>query len=122
MQRGAVCEAEHKHGKCVAILFVGSGLCTRHAQKRTSTSCSEERTGTQTCHLSLDNRVRERRAVAHKRCGAVAVHQARVDGAAWIGHIDTDELLYPASSPDYSMHQVLDTVPMNVRFSLEIVS
>lgn len=51
----------------------------------------------------------------NETCHAVAVHQARVDGATWIGHIDTDELLYPASSPDYSMHQVLDTVPMDVR-------
>ena len=45
---------------------------------------------------------------------AVAINQARVDGAAWIGHIDTDELLYPASSPTFSMHGLLEEVSSEV--------
>jgi hypothetical protein len=44
----------------------------------------------------------------------VAVHQARVDGVSWLGHIDTDELVYPAGSPSYSVHEVLAKVPSGV--------
>jgi hypothetical protein len=45
---------------------------------------------------------------------AVAIFQARVDGAAWLGHIDTDELVYPAGSASYSMHEILAKVPRKV--------
>ena len=38
-----------------------------------------------------------------------------MDGAAWLGHIDTDELVYPASSGKYSMHEILSHVPSHVR-------
>lgn len=46
---------------------------------------------------------------------AVAIHQARVDGANWLGHIDTDELVFPAGSLSYSMHDILKQVPDTVR-------
>jgi hypothetical protein len=52
---------------------------------------------------------------------AVAVHQARVDGVTWIGHVDTDELVYPAGSPGYSMHQLLDDIPDHVRTRLTFI-
>lgn len=48
-------------------------------------------------------------------CSAVAIEQARVDGVAWLGHIDTDEFMYPASSGNFSMHEVLEPLSREVR-------
>ena len=48
-------------------------------------------------------------------CSAVAVEQARVDGVTWLGHIDTDEFMYPASSDNFSMHEVLEPLSWEVR-------
>jgi hypothetical protein len=45
---------------------------------------------------------------------AVAIHQARVDGVSWLGHIDTDELVHPAGSASYSLHDILANVPERV--------
>lgn len=32
----------------------------------------------------------------------------------WIIHLDTDELLHPAGTPEYSLRQLLSDVPENV--------
>jgi hypothetical protein len=62
-------------------------------------------------HLVWIHRSRANAAVV---C-TVAIQQARVDGATWIGHIDTDELVYPAGSADFSMHQILNSISPDVR-------
>lgn len=35
-------------------------------------------------------------------------------GMDWIIHLDTDELLYPAGTREYSLRQLLSEVPGNV--------
>lgn len=39
---------------------------------------------------------------------------AQEDKADWILHVDTDELVYPAGSPSYSLIEILDSVPEEV--------
>lgn len=45
---------------------------------------------------------------------AEAIKLARADGVDWLLHIDTDELVYPGGSPDYSLQEVLTAVPDEV--------
>ncbi len=35
-------------------------------------------------------------------------------GIGWIAHIDTDELLYPAGTPDFSLQSLMAAVPANI--------
>ncbi|XP_022883632.1 glycosyltransferase-like KOBITO 1 [Olea europaea var. sylvestris] len=44
----------------------------------------------------------------------MAIVMARDAGAEWIIHLDTDELLHPAGSREYSLRQLLIDVPGNV--------
>ncbi|CAO2831668.1 unnamed protein product [Amaranthus hypochondriacus] len=61
----------------------------------------------------------------HKPCNGVlfvkqtlnmemAIAMAREAGMEWILHLDTDELLHPAGSQDYSVRQIFAKVPTNV--------
>ena len=43
----------------------------------------------------------------------IAIEKAIAMGLDWLVHVDTDELLYPGGSPDYSMRQVLGNVGKN---------
>jgi hypothetical protein len=43
-----------------------------------------------------------------------AIGLAAADGARWLLHVDTDELVYPGGSRDYSLAQVLARVPEDV--------
>lgn len=45
---------------------------------------------------------------------AEAIKLAREDQVDWILHIDTDELVYPGGSPEYSLQQFLGTQPAEV--------
>lgn len=45
---------------------------------------------------------------------AVGIHMARADGADWLLHIDTDEMIYPGGTRDYSLQQTLGSVPPDV--------
>lgn len=44
-------------------------------------------------------------ADAHPTCAwdAVGIGMAQRDGVDWLLHVDTDELIYPSGSPDYSL-------------------
>jgi len=42
------------------------------------------------------------------------IQLARADGADWVLHIDTDELMYPGGAPHYSLQAVLAAVPHRV--------
>ncbi|XP_020574917.1 glycosyltransferase-like At2g41451 [Phalaenopsis equestris] len=44
----------------------------------------------------------------------MAIVMARHDGMEWIIHLDTDELLHPVGSNEYSVRQLLSDVPSNV--------
>lgn len=44
----------------------------------------------------------------------VAIEQARVDGVDWLFQVDTDELIYPAGSPEYSLKQYLSTMNTSI--------
>ncbi|CAN8317841.1 unnamed protein product [Cochlearia groenlandica] len=44
----------------------------------------------------------------------MAITMARDDGMEWIFHIDTDELVHPSGTRDYSLRQLLRDVPVNV--------
>ncbi|GAB4823201.1 hypothetical protein N2152v2_010247 [Parachlorella kessleri] len=44
----------------------------------------------------------------------VAIRMARADRVDWLLHIDTDELVYPAGSPGFSLQEVLAAVPGDV--------
>ncbi|CAL0326619.1 unnamed protein product [Lupinus luteus] len=44
----------------------------------------------------------------------MAIVMARDSGADWIIHLDTDELVHPAGSQDYSIRQLLSDVPEDV--------
>ncbi|KAL2898407.1 Glycosyltransferase-like KOBITO 1 [Bienertia sinuspersici] len=44
----------------------------------------------------------------------MAIVMARNDGAEWILHLDTDELIHPAGTREYSLRQLLLDVPKNV--------
>jgi hypothetical protein len=44
----------------------------------------------------------------------IGITLARGDGAEWILHVDTDELIYPGGSPKYSLQEVLGGVPSDV--------
>ena len=44
----------------------------------------------------------------------MGIELARNAGAEWLLHIDTDELIYPGGSRDYSLQQVLASVPADV--------
>lgn len=44
----------------------------------------------------------------------VGIGMAQRDGVDWLLHVDTDELIYPSGSPDYSLQQVLAKVPPDV--------
>ncbi|XP_021774393.1 glycosyltransferase-like KOBITO 1 [Chenopodium quinoa] len=44
----------------------------------------------------------------------MAIVMARDDGAEWILHLDTDELIHPAGTREYSLRQLLLDVPVNV--------
>ena len=46
----------------------------------------------------------------------IAIEKAFSMGLDWLVHVDTDELLYPGGSPDYSMRQVLGNVGENTTF------
>uniref|UniRef100_A0A1D2A8P6 Glycosyltransferase family 92 protein n=2 Tax=Auxenochlorella protothecoides TaxID=3075 RepID=A0A1D2A8P6_AUXPR len=43
-----------------------------------------------------------------------AIKLARKDDMDWILHVDTDELMYPAGSPGFSLQEVLGAVPSHV--------
>lgn len=47
------------------------------------------------------------------RCGCAAegIKLARAEGAEWVMHVDTDELMYPGGAPHYSLQAVLAAVP-----------
>lgn len=44
----------------------------------------------------------------------MAIVMARKDGVEWILHLDTDELIHPAGTREYSLRQLLLDVPANV--------
>ncbi|WVZ09035.1 hypothetical protein V8G54_022381 [Vigna mungo] len=44
----------------------------------------------------------------------MAIVMARDSGMDWIIHLDTDELMHPAGTPEYSLRQLLADVPGNV--------
>ncbi|KAJ7976712.1 Glycosyltransferase-like KOBITO 1 [Quillaja saponaria] len=44
----------------------------------------------------------------------MAIVMARESGMDWIIHLDTDELIYPAGTHEYSLRQLLSDVPGNV--------
>ncbi|KAK9682490.1 hypothetical protein RND81_10G077200 [Saponaria officinalis] len=44
----------------------------------------------------------------------MAIVMARNDGVEWILHLDTDELIHPAGTREYSLRQLLLDVPSNV--------
>lgn len=44
----------------------------------------------------------------------MGVNFAIQDGVEWILHVDTDELMYPSGTRDYSLQQVLGSVPNDV--------
>ncbi|PQQ07660.1 glycosyltransferase-like [Prunus yedoensis var. nudiflora] len=44
----------------------------------------------------------------------MAIVMAREAGMDWIIHLDTDELIYPAGTQEYSLRQLLSDVPRNV--------
>ncbi|CAO2816204.1 unnamed protein product [Amaranthus hypochondriacus] len=44
----------------------------------------------------------------------MAIVMARNDGVEWILHLDTDELIHPAGTREYSLRQLLLDVPKNV--------
>ncbi|GAU17940.1 hypothetical protein TSUD_330650 [Trifolium subterraneum] len=44
----------------------------------------------------------------------MAIVMARDSGMEWIIHLDTDELIHPAGTQEYSMRQLLSDVPGNV--------
>lgn len=44
----------------------------------------------------------------------MAIVMARNDGVEWILHLDTDELIHPAGTREYSLRQLLLDVPPNV--------
>lgn len=44
----------------------------------------------------------------------MAIVMAREAGMDWIIHLDTDELIHPAGTPEYSLRQLLSEVPGNV--------
>ncbi|GAV71244.1 Glyco_tranf_2_4 domain-containing protein [Cephalotus follicularis] len=44
----------------------------------------------------------------------MAIVMAREAGMDWIFHLDTDELIYPAGTQEYSLRQLLSKVPGNV--------
>ncbi|KAK7285659.1 hypothetical protein RJT34_20437 [Clitoria ternatea] len=44
----------------------------------------------------------------------MAIVMARDSGMDWIIHLDTDELIYPAGTQEYSLRQLLSDVPGNV--------
>ena len=44
------------------------------------------------------------------RCRAVGIQMAQADGMDWVLHVDTDELIYPSGSQDYSLQEVLADV------------
>lgn len=44
----------------------------------------------------------------------MAIVMARNDGVEWILHLDTDELIHPAGTREYSLRQLLLDVPLNV--------
>ncbi|MED6127290.1 Glycosyltransferase-like KOBITO 1 [Stylosanthes scabra] len=44
----------------------------------------------------------------------MAIVMARESGMDWIIHLDTDELVYPAGTREYSLRQLLSDVPGNV--------
>lgn len=45
---------------------------------------------------------------------AEGIKLAKEDGIDWILHIDTDELMYPAGAPQYSLQRLLADVPEDV--------
>jgi hypothetical protein len=47
-------------------------------------------------------------------CGAAGIELAFKDGIDWILHVDTDELMYPGGSPEYSLQRVLAVFPPDV--------
>lgn len=44
----------------------------------------------------------------------IGIRMARDAGADWLLHVDTDELIYPGGTRDYSLQEVLGRVPQNV--------
>ncbi|CAI5946321.1 unnamed protein product [Closterium sp. NIES-65] len=44
----------------------------------------------------------------------MAIVFARVLGVDWIFHVDTDELLYPAGTPDFSLQRLIHDLPSDV--------
>ncbi|GMH39433.1 hypothetical protein BSKO_07331 [Bryopsis sp. KO-2023] len=44
----------------------------------------------------------------------VAIEQARQDGVDWLFHIDTDELIYPAGTAEYSLQQYMASLDKDV--------
>ena len=45
----------------------------------------------------------------------VALKQGFKDGIEWMIHLDTDELFYPGSTPDYNIQQYLNSLDKSVR-------
>lgn len=45
---------------------------------------------------------------------AAAIKLAVKDGANWILHIDTDELMYPGGAPEFSLQRALASIPAEV--------
>jgi len=45
---------------------------------------------------------------------AVGIEMARADDVDWVLHVDTDEVIYPGGTRDYSLQQTLASVPADV--------
>lgn len=46
--------------------------------------------------------------------GAAGIQLAKKDGVQWILHIDTDELMYPGGSPEFSLQHLLGSQESDV--------